>query len=213
MKLLILGAAGQISRLLITRLLKETDHELVLLARNSTQRLKNVNCPRVSLIDGDFSSPSLLHKAMKDVDAVYLNSMGKSEESQLIRTSMEANKVNKIIGATILGIYDEVEGAFGKWNTRMVGKQWIQAQVDSVTVFEQSELDYTMLRLTWLYNDSSNHHYDITHKGDPFKGTEVTREGVVQLILDILSDQTGRYTRTSLGVGDASKLGNNPSFY
>jgi uncharacterized protein YbjT (DUF2867 family) len=37
MKLLILGAAGQISRLLITRLLKETDHELVLLARNATQ--------------------------------------------------------------------------------------------------------------------------------------------------------------------------------
>lgn len=163
MKLLILGAAGQISRLLITRLLKETDHELVLLARNATQRLKNVNCPSVSLIDGDFSSPCLLHKAMKDVDAVYLNSMGKSEESRLIRTSMEANKVNKIIGATILGIHDEVEGAFGKWNTRMVGKQRIQAQVDSVAVFEHSELDYTMLRLTWLYNDSSNHHYDITH--------------------------------------------------
>ncbi len=213
MRLLILGAAGQISRLLITRLLKETDTELVLLARHATQRLKNISSNRVTLINGYFSEPTLLNDAMKNIDAVYLNSMGKARESQLIRTAMEANKVNKIIGATILGIYGEVEGAFGRWNTRMVGKLRIQAQADSVTVFEQSELDYTMLRLTWLYNNSSNRNYDITHKGELFKGTEVTREAVVQLIIDILSDQSGRYTRTSLGVGDATKQGDCPSFY
>ncbi|MCA6067742.1 KR domain-containing protein [Chryseobacterium sp. RG1] len=42
MKILILGAAGQIGRMLTKDLLEQTDNELVLFARNASQRL-NIN--------------------------------------------------------------------------------------------------------------------------------------------------------------------------
>ncbi|MFB9134502.1 NAD(P)H-binding protein [Vibrio olivae] len=213
MKILILGSAGRISRLLIQRLLNETDHQLVLLARNANSRLRHFHSNRVKLVDGDFTNRELLACAMNGVDAIYLNSMGKAKESEIIRDTMLANNIKRIIGATILGIYNEVKGPFGDWNKRMVGVNRIQAQADSVAVYEESSLDYTMLRLTWLYDAVETTKYDTTHKGEDFKGTEVSREGVVQLIIDILNDQTGRFNRTSLGVGEADKDGDCPSFY
>ncbi|MCK2005867.1 hypothetical protein MZM54_31555 [[Brevibacterium] frigoritolerans] len=40
MKILILGAAGQISRILTDKLIKETNHDIVLYARQGDYRLK-----------------------------------------------------------------------------------------------------------------------------------------------------------------------------
>lgn len=73
MKILILGSAGRISRLLIQRLLNETDHQLVLLARNANSRLRHFHSNRVKLVDGDFTNRELLACAMNGVDAICSN--------------------------------------------------------------------------------------------------------------------------------------------
>ena len=121
MKILILGAAGQIGRLLTKDLLEQTDYELVLYARNALRRLKNAESDRVTIMDGDFTNYDTLTKAMKGIDAIYLNDMNSREGIQTIVKAMKDTGNKRIIVASILGIYDEVPGAFGKWNLRMVG--------------------------------------------------------------------------------------------
>jgi saccharopine dehydrogenase-like NADP-dependent oxidoreductase len=63
----ILGAAGQISRMLTEKLLNETDAEIVLYARRAHSRLK-VTSKRVKIISGDFQEKSILVNVMSEND-------------------------------------------------------------------------------------------------------------------------------------------------
>jgi nucleoside-diphosphate-sugar epimerase len=213
MKILILGAAGQIGRMLTKDLLEQTDYELVLYARNASGRLKNAESNRVSIVDGDFNNYDALCKAMESIDAIYLNDMNSKEGIQIIVKAMKATGNKRIIVASILGIYDEVPGAFGKWNLRMVGARGIQLHKENVSLVEIPDLDYTILRLTWLYNQEGNRNYNLTSKGEPFEGAQVTRQAVSQLIADILQDKSGKFLKTSLGVGEPNTNWDKPSFY
>lgn len=212
MKILILGAAGQISRMLTNDLLVKTNDELVLYARNASQRL-TINSDRVVLINGDFTSYQTLVEAMKNIDAIYLNDMNSKESVETIAKAMKASGIKRIILASILGIYDEVPGAFGNWNRRMVGNRGIQSHKEATALFEIPEFDYTILRLTWLYNQEGNCNYQLTLKGQPFEGAQVTRQAVSQLITDILADKSGKFLKTSLGVSEPGTNWDKPSFY
>lgn len=151
MKILILGASGQIGRILTDYLLEQTNHELVLFARNADQRLKLNDVSRETTVNGDFRDYDTLVEAMKDVDFIYLNDMNSLEGVKSVVSAMKETGVNRIVVASILCIYDEVPGAFGEWNRRMVGDDAIQLQKETVAMIERPELDYTILRLTWLY--------------------------------------------------------------
>ncbi|MFD1899398.1 NAD(P)H-binding protein [Enterococcus termitis] len=76
MKILILGAAGQISKMIERNQILETENELVLYARNAAKRITPLDSEREQTVDGDFSNRSSLTKAMQGVEAVYLNDMG-----------------------------------------------------------------------------------------------------------------------------------------
>ena len=212
MKILILGGAGQISRLLTNDLLEQTDDELILYARNAFQRL-TAKSDRVTLIDGDFTSYQTLVDAMKNVDAIYLNDMNSKEGVETIAKAMKASGSKRIVLASILGIYDEVPGAFGNWNRSMVGSRGIQSHKEATALFEIPAFDYTILRLTWLYNQQGNRTYQLTQKGEPFEGAQVTRQAVSQLITEILTDKSGQYLKTSLGVSEPGTNWDKPSFY
>src|SRR5690625_701607 len=73
MKVMILGAAGQIGKMLADDLLTQTDFDLVLYGRNVSSRLSDKVSDRVSLIDGDFEEFDKIKEHLVDVDAVYLN--------------------------------------------------------------------------------------------------------------------------------------------
>jgi uncharacterized protein YbjT (DUF2867 family) len=210
MKILILGAAGQISHMLTKRLLNETDAEIVLYARRAHSRLK-VTSKRVKTISGDFQEKSQLVSAMSGVDVVYLNDLLDARSTQSIVSAVEETGVKRLIGATALGIYDEVPGAFGRWNDAMVGK-YTPSFKSAAKVVEESDLDYTLLRLTWLYNQEANEDYHLTLKGEPFIGAEVTRQAVARLIMDLLADNT-KYICESLGVSEPNTDFEKPSFY
>ncbi|WP_221393605.1 NAD(P)H-binding protein [Dyadobacter sp. NIV53] len=213
MKILILGAAGQIGRMLTDYLVEQTDHQLVLYARSANTRLKPKDTSRVTIISGNFQDHKTLLEAMDGVDVVYVNDMGNSKNTQTIVNAMKEAGLNRIIVASILGIYNEVPGAFGKWNISMVGANGIQKHSESAALVEVPELNYTILRLTWLYNLEGNKKYHLTYKGQPFEGAQVTRQAVAQLIVDIIEDKSGKYIKTSLGVGEPNTNWDKPSFY
>src|SRR5699024_83467 len=182
MKVLILGAAGQIASLLRDNLLKETNNTLVLYARNAHQRLTVKDETREKIVEGDFLDAEKLKEALNGVDAVYLNDMGNTEAVKTVIKAMKASQVKRFIGATILGIYNEVGGAFGEWNHALIGTSpRMQEQKDSAEAVENADLNYTLLRLTWLYNEEGNENYNLTQKGENFTGAQVTRQAVARL--------------------------------
>jgi hypothetical protein len=67
--------------------------------------------------------------------------MGDKAAAANIVQVMNRAGLKRIIGATILGIYNEVPGASGKWNQDMVGMARIRHQKESAEVFEQSDYE------------------------------------------------------------------------
>lgn len=212
MNILLLGAAGQISQMLIDRLLAETSHSLVLYGRNISRRIKISEPQRETIFDGDFSEKNKLILAMTGVDVVYLNDMNSPEVTEEIILTMKEAGVSWIIGANILGIYDEVAGAFGEWNKRMVGNTSTERHRKAADILEGSGLDYVNLRLTWLYDQEGNESYQVSQKGEPFIGAQISRQAVVRLIMGILADKE-KYKNTSLGVSEPDTNWGKPSFY
>ena len=66
-KVLILGANGQIARLVIPRLLQETDVHLTLYLRKSA-RLQSLVGERLDVLEGDINDFAALTKVMKGQD-------------------------------------------------------------------------------------------------------------------------------------------------
>ncbi|MCY8034305.1 NAD(P)H-binding protein [Bacillus sonorensis] len=214
MKILILGAVGQIARMLKSELLNKTNHSIVLYARNGHSRLTIVDKIREVIFEGDFRDKDKMIDAMQNVDLVYINDMGDEKSTKTIIDAMHETGVKRVIAASVLGIYDEVPGAFGEWNKRMIGSSpRMRSQIESARLIESSNMDYTLLRLTWLYNEAGNTKYMITQKGEPFIGAQVTRQAVTQLIMDIIEDKSGKYSQTSLGVSEPDTDWAKPSFY
>ncbi|WP_419883487.1 NAD(P)H-binding protein [Peribacillus sp. B-H-3] len=118
MKVLILGAAGQIARMLRKELFNETVHSIVLYARDSHKRLTINDDNREVIFDGDFKDKEKLLNAMRDADLVYINDMGDDKSTKTIIDALYDAGVRRVIAASVLGIYDEMPGAFGKWNKR-----------------------------------------------------------------------------------------------
>lgn len=151
---------------------------------------------------------------MKNVDLVYINDMGDDKSTKTINDAMHDTGVRRVIAASVLGIYDEVPGAFGEWNKRMIsGSHRMHSQIESARILENSNLDYTLLRLTWLYNENGNIKYMITQKGEPFIDAQVTRQAVIQLIMDIIEEKSDKCLQTSLGVSEPDTDWEKPSFY
>ncbi|WP_370872546.1 NAD(P)H-binding protein [Paenibacillus zeirhizosphaerae] len=55
----------------------------------------------------------------------------------------------------------------------------------SAEVIEASDLDYIIIRPGWFTNKNEID-YEITHKGEPFKGREVSRKSVADLIVKLV---------------------------
>lgn len=207
-KVLIVGAAGRIPKYLIPRLLND-GHYLVLYARNASERLGQYKQQGVTIVDGDINDIDTLTKAMHDVDVIYINAFHNQRIAESVKQSMESANVSRVIVASVLGIYGEVVGKFGQWNENMVG-HGLPDRKAAADVIENSDLDYTIMRLTWLY-DHDNTEYEITKKGEPFQGAQVTRQAIAQLIEDIINDTT-LYSKSSIGVNEPNTYFDKPSF-
>lgn len=108
---LILGAHGQIARLVRQRLLTETDAHLTLYLRHA-ERLTGVDSQRETVIEGDVNDYATLLAAVRNQDLVYANLGGQFEPlAKNIVRAMTAAGVNRLIYVTGLGLYHEVPGS------------------------------------------------------------------------------------------------------
>lgn len=206
-RVLILGASGQIAERAID-LLAGTDHELTLFVRDA-RKLDNAPA-RADVVEGDVLDAGRLDAAIQGQDIVYANLAGDiDKQAEAIVRSMTDAGVSRLIFVTALGIYDEVPGQFGRWNRSQIGSM-LQPYRAAADTIEASDLDYTILRPAWL-TDNDEIDYEVTEKGQPFKGTEVSRKSVAALVVEIIQSPS-KWSRSSLGVDKPGTDGDKPSF-
>lgn len=209
---LILGAHGHIATLARMQLKADTDAHLSLFLRNA-RRIKDADLKRETVIDGDAANVDQLAHAMAGQDVVYANLAGKNIEAQAhsVVTAMKQVGVKRLIWISTLGIYDEVPGKFGQWNHDMLDGGYLEPYTAAAKVVENSDLDYTIIRPAWLSNKDIVK-YELTTRHEAFKGTEVSRKSIADLVTKIVANPD-QYVRESLGVDQPGTEGDKPSFY
>jgi uncharacterized protein YbjT (DUF2867 family) len=190
MKVLILGANGQLARNTTSVFLRDTDANLTLYLRRS-QRLEKPDPKRVAIMEGDVLDLPTLKSAMKGQDVVYANLAGDmKKQAECIVKAMHAAGVRRLIFISSVGIYGEVPGE----RYRSV----LDPYRDSAAVIEASDLDYTILRPGWFTPDDEVA-YQLTQQGEPFIGHDVSLHSLSDLIVK-LARTPGMESRHSIGV-------------
>jgi uncharacterized protein YbjT (DUF2867 family) len=211
-KILVLGAAGRIARLATRQFLEEGDAELTLFLRDAG-RLPDVPDDGVRVIEGDATDTAALAAAARGQDVVYANLAGDDivAQARSVVAAMDGAGVRRLIWISAMGIYDEVPGAFGEWNHKMLDGGYLEAYGEAAQVIEASDLAYTIVRPAWL-TDHDEVDYELTGRDEPFKGTEVSRKSVADLVVT-LAREPGRGVGESLGVDKPGTDGDKPSWY
>jgi uncharacterized protein YbjT (DUF2867 family) len=190
---LILGANGQLARNTTKVLLGQTDAALTLYLRRAA-RLTSPDPTRVRIIEGDVFDPTALRAAMQGQEVVYANLAGDmARQARTIIDAMHAAGLKRLIFISSMGIYGEVPGE----RYRSV----LNPYRDSAAEIEKTDLDYTILRPGWFTHDHEVD-YQITQKGEPFRGHDVSLDSLSDLITKLITTP-GLHVRCSIGVSRA----------
>lgn len=211
-KYAILAATGQIGQLTTQYLLDNSDANLVLFGHNASKRLSRFASQRVDFVDGDLKNSDDLKKAIAGTDGVFVAFVATPDIVNPLIKVMDETGVKRLIMMSVPDVYQEVAGLFQEWYRANTGLVWKTNYVDSVAAIENSDLDYVILRTTWLYNDASKTEMDVTKKGEPFKDAQITREAVAKFVAELLTNKQN-YHRESLGIGEPNTEWTKPSFY
>ena len=182
-KIAIIGATGSLAKVVRTEILEKTDFKLTLFARNS-QRLGEIDKVREQIIAGNVSDQKKLREAIKGQDSVYINLSGDLENYvKRILIVMKEEQVKQVIFISSMGIYNELQGAKGSADDYPTMLAPYRKAADLV---ETSGLDYTIIRPGW-FDDSDNLNYQLTEKNEPFIGHDISRKGIADLIIRIVT--------------------------
>lgn len=187
--ILILGANGGLAQTVIPVLLENADVKLTLLSRNVRQ-LQRFASDNVRVVQGDVMDLAQLESLMQGVDIVYANLAGNLEPmAKNVVQAMKNSGVKRLIWISSMGIYGETGEDHGAI---------LEPYRRSAAVVEASDLDYTVIRPGWFTN-SSEINYQLTRKGEPFKGHSVSKRSIAELISKLVA-RPEYAVRESLGI-------------
>lgn len=209
---LTLGAFGEIAQIVTNELIQQPDIKQKLFLRNA-HRLQILNSEKIQVIEGDATNETQLEIAMNGVDFVYANLSGNNIAKQALAVvkAMEQTRLNRLIWISAIGVYGEIEGKFGEWTRAALPGGYLESYSEAVTIVEDSNLDYTIIRPTWL-SDKDEIEYILLDRNKPVKETEVSRKSIADFVAKLIKNPTV-YLRTSLAVVKPNVFGDKPSFY
>lgn len=207
---LILGASGQIARWVVDALAHEPGVQQTLLLRDP-KKLTGSEPANARVVIGNVLDKKLLRQAVAGQDIVYANLTGEDldKQAQAVIAAMQAEGVQRLVFVLALGIYDEVPGQFGEWNNATIGED-LKPFRRAADAIEASGLAYTILRPAWLTDEDEVDH-ELTAKGQPFKGTVVSRKSVADVILQVIA-KPNLHIGGNLGVNKPGTDADKPYF-
>ncbi len=181
MNIALLGATGKFGRKFTAKLLTNPDNNLTLLSKSAegifgeNHRTKAMNVDATKLKD--------LKKVLKDSNIVYCAVSG-PDQPEIARNLVEVNP-KRVIWMSVVGIYNELEEKNGgEFNVANEDEQIPNR--DAAEIIENSNLDYTVLRVGYLIYGDENE-YVITEKGETAKGYVSHIESVEKVALEIIA--------------------------
>ena len=192
-RILIIGATGSIGSKLRKTLLSKTDYKLTLYSTRANRI--QVNAGREVAIAGDVFNKNDLARAVANQDVVFAalsGDLGRMAKS--IVDVMEKSTTKRLIFITSMGIYNEIPRSVGGGNLNE--NSMLRPYREAADVIESSNLSYTLIRPGWFDEGSDN--YEITKKGELFKGHDVSRQAIANLVLKCIQENFG--VRESLGI-------------
>ena len=193
-RILILGATGSIGSKLRKTLLEKTDYKLTLFSTRANRLQINQN--REVAISGDVNNQNDLSRVIQNQDVVFAalsGALGKMAKN--IVTAMQNSQTKRLIFISSMGIYNEIPRSIGGGNLNE--NSMLRPYREADDVIEASNLDYTIIRPGWFDEGSDN--YEITRKGEAFKGHDVSRQAIANLVLKLIQNN-GFGIRESLGI-------------
>ena len=193
-RILIIGATGSIGSKLRKTLLSKTDYKLTLYSTRANRI--QVNAGREVAIAGDVFNKNDLARAVANQDVVFAaltGDLGRMAKS--IVDVMEKSTTKRLIFITSMGIYNEIPRSVGGGNLNE--NSMLRPYREAADVIEKSNLSYTLIRPGWFDEGSDN--YEITKKGEMFKGHDVSRQAIANLVLKLIQE-SGFGIRESLGI-------------
>lgn len=208
---IILGANGHTAKEIIPRLLEQVDVKLTLFLRHAN-RLKTINNDRVTFVEGDANRLDDLRNALQGQDIVIstMGGMDLADKTANVVKVMEEFGVQRLIAISAGGIYNELPEPFNSWDKQIVG-QTRPVNLKTAQVIEKSTLTYTILRPVWLTNKPTEA-FQLTQKGDTYKGTETSRASIGRLVADIVSNPA-LHVNENLGISQPNTDGDKPAAY
>lgn len=188
--ILILGANGGLAQTVIPVLLENPELILTLVSRN-IRRLQTFANERVNVVQADVMDLPQLESLMQGQDVVYTNLAGNLEAmAENIVQAMNRINVKRLIWISSMGIYGETGEDHGAI---------LEPYRRSAQVVENSRLDYTIIRPAW-FTDGHEIDYQLTRKGEPFQGRQVSKRSIAHLIAKLI-ERPEFSIRESLGIG------------
>ena len=188
--ILILGANGGLAQTVIPVLLENPELTLTLVSRN-IRRLQIFANERVNVVQADVMDLPQLESLMQGQDVVYTNLAGNLEAmAENIVQAMNRTNVKRLIWISSMGIYGETGEDHGAI---------LEPYRRSAQVVENSRLDCTIIRPAW-FTDGHEIDYQLTRKGEPFQGRQVSKRSIAHLIAKLI-ERPEFSIRESLGIG------------
>lgn len=188
--ILILGANGGLAQTVIPVLLENPELKLTLVSRN-IRCLQAFANERVNVVQADVMDLPQLESLMQGQDLVYANLAGNLEAmAENIVQAMNRTNAKRLIWISSMGIYGETGEDHGAI---------LEPYRRSAQVVENSRLDYTIIRPAW-FTDGHEIDYQLTRKGEPFQGRQVSKRSIAHLIAKLIG-RPEFSIRESLGIG------------
>ncbi|ARB77801.1 MULTISPECIES: SDR family oxidoreductase [Staphylococcus] len=206
---LIIGANGKVSIEATKIFLENTTYNVDLFLRNA-HRIPDYRSNRITVYEGDAKNEQDIVKALDKVDVVFASLSGSMDaEATAIVNAMAQKNVSRLIFIAAPGIYDELPDKFNQFNKEQFGNKLLK-YCKAADIIEASNLDYTIIRPAW-FTFKNETDYEVTQKGEQFKGTEVSRKSVANLAVKIAKNPS-LHSKENIGVNKPNTDGDKPAW-
>lgn len=211
-KVIVIGANGLTAQQVISRLIKQPNVQLSLFVRQASKLHIVHDDKQINIFEGDAINMDDLRAAIQGQDIVIstLGGMDLDIKTENIVKVMRELRVKRLIAISAGGIYDELSEPFNSWDKQVVGYTR-PTNLRTAEVIEHSPLEYTILRPVWL-TDKSSEEFQLTKKGEVFKGTETSRASLGRFIANIVENPQ-LHIRENLGISQPNTEGDRPAAY
>ena len=211
-KVIVIGANGVTAQQVISRLIKQPNVQLSLFVRQASKLHIVHDDKQINIFEGDAINMDDLRAAIQGQEIVIstLGGMDLDVKTENIVKVMRELRVKRLIAISAGGIYDELPEPFNSWDKQVVGYTQ-PTNLRTAEVIEHSPLEYTILRPVWL-TDKSSEEFQLTKKGEVFKGTETSRASLGRFIANIVENPQ-LHIRENLGISQPNTEGDRPAAY